>query len=76
MRVSHGTWGDWPSIRLESAVVSVEVVAEMGARVVSLRDVARDREWLLQNEPPSEARGRAWSEEGAIFGGQRVVRLG
>lgn len=70
MRVSHGTWGEWSTIRLESAAASVEVVAEMGARVVSLRDLAREREWLLQSEPPDEAEGQAWSTEDAIFGGR------
>ena len=48
----------------------LEVVAEVGARVVSLRDLARDREWLLQNTPPTEAEGMAWSSEGVVFGGR------
>ena len=42
----------------------------MGARVISLQDLSRGREWLLQGEPPTEPQGRAWSEEGAGFGGR------
>jgi hypothetical protein len=67
--VSHGMWGIWPTVRLQSEALSVEVAAEVGARVISLRDRVRDREWLLQGEPPSEAQGRAWSSERAAFGG-------
>ncbi|HZV99944.1 MAG TPA: hypothetical protein VFF55_00160 [Candidatus Deferrimicrobium sp.] len=68
--LSHGSWGDWPSVRLATPIVALEVVAEVGARVVSLRDLVRDREWLLQSAPPSEAEGMAWSSEGAVFGGR------
>ncbi len=68
--ISHGTWGDWPSVRLSTSAVAMEVVAEVGARVVSLRDVARDRDWLLQNTPPTEAEGMAWSSEAVVFGGR------
>jgi galactose mutarotase-like enzyme len=68
--ISHATWGEWPSLRLATPAVEVEVVSEIGARVVSLRDLRRDREWLLQGEPPSEAEGMSWSEEGAVFSGR------
>ncbi len=68
--VRHGTWGEWPSVSLATPSASVEVVAEVGARVVSLRDLRRDREWLLQKAPPSEAEGFAWSAESAAFGGR------
>jgi hypothetical protein len=68
--VSHGTWGEWPSIRLATPAVSLEVVAEVGARVVSLRDLGRDREWLLQSTPPTEAEAMSWSSEGAVFAGR------
>jgi galactose mutarotase-like enzyme len=57
-------------VRLASPAVALEVVSEIGARVLSLRDLARDREWLLQNAPPSEAEGRAWSAEAVVFGGR------
>jgi galactose mutarotase-like enzyme len=70
VEVSHGTWGEWPSVRLATSAVTLEVVAEVGARVVSLRDLARDREWLLQSTPPSEAEGMAWSAEAVVFGGR------
>jgi hypothetical protein len=70
VEVSHVTWGDWPSLRLATSAVALEVVAEVGARIVSLRDLARDREWLLQNTPPSEAEGMAWSAEDVVFGGR------
>ena len=70
VEISHGTWGEWPSLRLATATVALEVVGELGARVVSLRDVARDREWLLQSTPPSEADGMAWSAEDVVFGGR------
>jgi hypothetical protein len=68
--LSHGSWGDWPSVRLATPSVALEVAAEVGARVVSLRDLARDREWLLQSPPPSEAEGMAWSAEDVVFGGR------
>jgi hypothetical protein len=68
--LSHGSWGDWPSVRLATPSVALEVVAEVGARVVSLRDLLRDREWLLQRTPPSEAEGMAWSTEDVVFGGR------
>ncbi len=70
VEISHGTWGDWPSLRLATSAVALEVVAELGARVVSLRDLGRDREWLLQGTPPSEAEGMAWSGEDVVFGGR------
>ena len=47
-----------------------EVVSEVGARVVSLRDVRRDREWLVQGEPPSELEQMAWATEDATFSGR------
>ena len=68
--VEHATWGAWPSVRLSTAAVEVEVVSEVGARVVSLRDRRRGREWLAQGEPPAELTQMAWAEEGVAFGGQ------
>ena len=68
--ISHATWGQWPSVRLATPAVEVEVVSEIGARVVSLRDLRRGREWLLGGEPPSEAEGMGWSEEGVVFSGR------
>ena len=68
--VEHATWGAWPSVRLSTAAVDVEVVSEIGARVVSLRDRARGREWLAQGEPPAELTQMAWAEEGVAFGGR------
>lgn len=68
--ISHGSWGVWPSVRLATPAVELEVVSEIGARVVSLRDVHRDREWLLQGEPPSEAAAAVWSTERAVFSGR------
>jgi galactose mutarotase-like enzyme len=68
--VDHASWGDWPSVRLATPSVALEVVAELGARVVSLRDREREREWLLGSTPPSEAEGMAWSAEEVVFGGR------
>jgi hypothetical protein len=68
--VRHATWGIWPSVRLETPVAAVEVVGEVGARVVSLRDLTSGREWLLQHSPPSEAESGRWSDEGAVFAGR------
>ena len=70
--ISHASWGEWPSVRLATPVVDLEVVSEIGARVVSLRDLRRDREWLLGGEPPSEAEGMGWSEEGVAFSGREM----
>jgi hypothetical protein len=50
--------------------VELEVVSEVGARVISLRDRRRDREWLVQGEPPTEQEARDWSAEGAAFWGR------
>lgn len=68
--ISHASWGEWPSLRLSTPAVELEVVSEIGARVVSLRDRRRDREWLLQGGTPSEAEARSWSEEGVVFSGR------
>ncbi len=65
--ISHETWGEWPSIRLSTQAVQLEIVSEVGARVVSLRDRRRGREWLAQGEPPQELLQMAWAEEGAGF---------
>ena len=50
--IEHRVWGEWPSIRLSTDAVELEVVGEVGARIVSLRDKRRDREWLVQGDPP------------------------
>jgi hypothetical protein len=50
--------------------LTLEVVGELGARVISLRDRRRGREWLLSGEPPDAAEARAWSAEQAVFGGR------
>ena len=68
--VAHGGWGQWPSVRLLTAAVELEVVSEVGARVVSLRDRRRDREWLVQGAPPSEQEVRDWSAEDVEFWGR------
>jgi len=68
--ISHATWGQWPSVRLATPAAEVEAVSEIGARVVSLRDLRRGREWLLGGEPPDEAEGRGWSAEGVVFSGR------
>ena len=68
--VDHATWGVWPSVRLSTAAAELEVVSEVGARVVSLRDRVRDREWLAQGEPPAELTQMAWADEGAAFSGR------
>lgn len=70
VEVSHGTWGEWPSVRMATSAVALEVVAEVGARIVSLRDLGNGREWLLQGVPPSEAEGMAWSNEAVVFAGR------
>jgi len=68
--IVHATWGPWPSLRLASPEVEIEVVGEIGARVVSLRDRRRGRQWLLQGDAPTETEGMAWSNEGAAFWGR------
>jgi|GEM_PF-1263373 len=67
VQVKHQTWGDWPSIRLSTDAVELEVVGEVGARIVSLRDKRREREWLVGGEPPGELEQMARAEEGAPF---------
>ncbi len=74
--LSHQTWGPWPTVRLATEAVAVEVAGEVGARVISLRDLRRDREWLVQGEPPTELEQMAWAEEGRALRPARVVRLG
>jgi hypothetical protein len=68
--VTLGSWGRWPSLVLATAAVELEVVGEVGGRVVSLRDRRRDREWLMAGEPPSEQEARDWSAEVAAFWGR------
>ncbi|MEX1295490.1 MAG: hypothetical protein AB1Z67_04885 [Candidatus Limnocylindrales bacterium] len=65
----HETWGEWPSIVMATEAVSLEVVSEVGARVVSLRDERRDREWLVQGHKPREEERLDWAEEGVVFAG-------
>lgn len=69
--LTHRTWGEWPSVVLSTEAVELEVVAEFGARVVSLRDRRRDREWLLQGEGPRELDRMTWTAEGVTFGGRQ-----
>ena len=69
-QIEHQTWGEWPSLKLSTEAVELEVVSEVGARVVSLRDKRRDREWLVQGEPPTELEQMAWAAEGVAFGGR------
>jgi galactose mutarotase-like enzyme len=69
-QISHEVWGDWPSIRLSTDAVQLEVASEVGGRVISLRDKRRDREWLSQGSPPSELEQMAWAREDATFGGR------
>jgi galactose mutarotase-like enzyme len=68
--ISHETWGAWPALRLSSEEVAMLVVSEVGARVVSLRDLRRDREWLLGGDAPSEAEAAHWSSESVVFSGR------
>lgn len=68
--LSHQTWGDWPSIVLSTEAVALEVVSEVGARVVSLRDKRRDREWLVQGQKPRELEQLDWADEQALFSGR------
>ena len=68
--LEHRTWGDWPSIALSSEAVELVVVSEVGARVVSLRDRRRDREWLVQGQKPRELDQMDWALEGAVFAGR------
>ena len=69
-KVEHATWGTWPSVRLATDALELEVVGEVGARVVSLRDKVRAREWLAQGEPPAELEQMAWAEESVAFWGR------
>ena len=66
----HRMWGEWPSIALSTEAVELEVVSEVGARVVSLRDRRRDREWLVQGEKPRDLDHMDWAEEDATFAGR------
>jgi len=68
--LSHRVWGEWLSVVLSTDAVEVAVVSEVGARVVSLRDKRRDREWLVQGEPPEELQQMAWAEERVTFDGR------
>lgn len=56
-------------MRLASDAVELVVVPAVGGRVVSLRDVRRRREWLLQGSPPDAEQLAAWSAEEAVFSG-------
>ena len=67
--LSHRQWGDWPSVVLATEAVELEVVSEVGARVVSLRDRRRDREWLVQGQKPRDLDYMDWAEEDAVFAG-------
>jgi galactose mutarotase-like enzyme len=66
----HRTWGHWPSVVISTEAVELEVVSEVGARVVSLRDKRRDRQWLVQGEPPAELEQMAWAEDRVTFDGR------
>lgn len=68
-QVTHRTWGEWPSVVLATDAVELEVVGEVGARVVSLRDRRRDREWLLQGEKERDLDHMDWATEDVVFGG-------
>ena len=68
--LTHHTWGEWPSIVLATEAVELEVVSEVGARVVSLRDKRRDREWLVRGSKPRELERMDWAEEHAVFSGR------
>jgi len=68
--IGHSTWGPWPSLTMSSTAIELEVVAEIGARVVSLRDLRRDREWLVQGTPPTELEATEWAGEGVAFWGR------
>ena len=69
-QLTHRTWGDWPSIVLATEAVELEVVSEVGARVVSLRDKRRDREWLVQGHKPRELEQMDWAEQSVVFAGR------
>ena len=68
--LAHRRWGEWPSVTLATEAVELEVVSEAGARVVSLRDRRRDREWLVQGQKPRELEQIDWAEQGAVFAGR------
>lgn len=65
--LAHRMWGDWPSVLISTDAVELEVVSEIGARVVSLRDKRRGREWLLQGAKPRDLDHMDWAEEDAVF---------
>ncbi len=68
--LAHRMWGDWPSVLLSTDAVELEVLSEVGARVVSLRDKRRDREWLLQGQKPRDLDYMDWADEDAVFAGR------
>ena len=68
--VEHDMWAAWPALRVATPALELVVVAGLGARIVSLRDRRRGREWLLGGAVPGEAEARAWAAQDAPFGGR------
>jgi len=46
-KISKSTWHTFPAFRLESELVRLVIVPDLGAKIVSLYDKARQREWLV-----------------------------
>ncbi|MFV2062514.1 MAG: hypothetical protein ACC726_03250 [Chloroflexota bacterium] len=57
-------------MRLSSDAVSVLLVPDVGARIVSLRDRRTGREWLTTGAPPSAGELAGWAAEDAAFDGR------
>ncbi|MET0773829.1 MAG: hypothetical protein ABWZ82_12145 [Candidatus Limnocylindrales bacterium] len=68
--VVETSWGPWHALRMRDERVSVTVVPQVGGRVVSLRDEATGREWLMQGDPPDARTLERWAGEEATYGGR------
>jgi galactose mutarotase-like enzyme len=62
-------WGDFAAQSLASGAVSLTLVPDLGARVVSLRDLDSGREWLTSRRPPTASETQPWAAEDAVFDG-------
>lgn len=63
--VKRETWGAFEAFRLLGDRLSVVVIPDLGAKVVSLADRASGREWLIQVDPASlrmPEPGRPWTD--------------
>ena len=74
--LEHGIWGTWPTVRLTTSALQLEVASEVGARVIALRDLRRDREWLLAGTGAQRSGGTGLVGRNGRLLRTAVVRLG